>query len=99
MTKTVGFVGVGNMGWAMAACLVRAGFTVNVNDSRREVANNFVQQIGGTAPASLRQLAEASDVVITMLPTSAIVEHVLATGEDSVMAGLKPGTIVIEMSS
>jgi 3-hydroxyisobutyrate dehydrogenase len=96
---TVGFVGVGNMGWAMAACLVRAGFTVNVNDSRREVANNFVQQIGGTAPDSLRQLAAASDLVITMLPTSAIVEHVLATGEDSVMAGMKPGTIVIEMSS
>ena len=44
---SVGFVGVGNMGWAMAACLVRAGFTVHVNNLRREVANNFVQQIGG----------------------------------------------------
>jgi 3-hydroxyisobutyrate dehydrogenase len=96
---SVGFIGVGNMGWAMAACLVRAGFTVNVNDSRREVADNFVQQIGGYAPDSLRQLAQMSDVVITMLPTSAIVEHVLATGEDSVLAGMKPGTVVIEMSS
>jgi 3-hydroxyisobutyrate dehydrogenase len=96
---SVGFVGVGNMGWAMAACLVRAGFTVNVNDSRREVADNFVQQIGGYAPDSLRQLAQMSDVVITMLPTSAIVEHVLATAEDSVLAGMKPGTVVIEMSS
>ena len=47
---TVGFIGVGNMGWPMAACLVRAGFTVLVNDSGREVANNFVQQIGGAAP-------------------------------------------------
>jgi 3-hydroxyisobutyrate dehydrogenase len=87
------------MGWAMAACLVRAGFDVRVNDSRREVADNFVQQIGGFAPDSLRQLAAMSDVVITMLPTSAIVEHVLATGEDSVLAAMKPGTIVIEMSS
>ena len=34
---SVGFVGVGNMGWPMAACLVKAGFTVHVNDSRREV--------------------------------------------------------------
>ena len=34
-----------------------------------------------------------------MLPTSAIVEHVLATGDDTVMAGMKPGTVVIEMSS
>ena len=96
---SVGFVGVGNMGWPMAACLVKAGFTVLVNDSRREIANNFVQQIGGTAPDSLRQLAEASDVVITMLPTSGIVERVLATGDDSVFAGMKPGTVVIEMSS
>jgi 3-hydroxyisobutyrate dehydrogenase len=95
----VGFIGVGNMGWAMAACLVRAGFTVNVNDSRREVADNFVQQIGGFAPDSLRQLAQMSDVIVTMLPTSAIVEHVLATGDDCVLAGMKPGTVVIEMSS
>jgi 3-hydroxyisobutyrate dehydrogenase len=96
---TVGFIGVGNMGWAMASCLVRAGFTVNVNDSRREVADNFVQQIGGYAPDSLRQLAEMSDVVVTMLPTSTIVEHVLAAADDSVLAGMKPGTVVIEMSS
>jgi len=95
----IGFIGVGNMGWAMAACLVRAGFTVNVNDSRREVADNFVQQIGGYTPDSLRQLAEMSDVVVTMLPTSKIVEHVLAGADDSVLAGMKPGTVVIEMSS
>ena len=96
---SVGFVGVGNMGWPMAACLVKAGFPVHVNDSRREVANNFVQQIGGDAPDSLRQLAAASDVLITMLPTSVIVEHVLAGGDDNLMAGMKPGTVVIEMTS
>jgi 3-hydroxyisobutyrate dehydrogenase len=96
---SVGFIGVGNMGWPMASCLVKAGFTVHVNDARREIANNFVQQIGGDAPDSLRQLAAASDVVVTMLPTSSIVEHVLASGDDNVMAGMKPGTVVIEMSS
>lgn len=96
---SVGFVGVGNMGWPMAACLVKAGFTVHVNDSRREVANNFVQQIGGHAPDTLRQLGAASDVVITMLPTSVIVEQVLMGGDDNVVAGMKPGTVVIEMSS
>ena len=96
---TVGFVGVGNMGWPMAACLVNAGFTVNVADARREVANNFVQQIGGTAPDTLRQLAEGSDVIVTMLPTSVIVERVLAGGDDNLFAGMKPGTVIIEMSS
>jgi 3-hydroxyisobutyrate dehydrogenase len=96
---TVGFIGVGNMGWPMAACLVKAGFPTLINDSRREVANNFVQQNGGTAPDTLKQLAAASDVIVTMLPTSVIVERVLGGGEDNVFAGMKPGTIVIEMSS
>ena len=96
---TVGFVGVGNMGWPMAACLVKAGFNVLVNDNRREVANNFVQQIGGTAPDSLRQLAQGADVLVTMLPTSAIVANVLGGGDDNLLAGIKPGTVVIEMSS
>src|ERR1700761_2925346 len=98
-SQTVGFVGAGNMGWPMAACLVKSGFPVNINDSRREVANNFVQQVGGFAPDTLRELAEKSDVVVTMLPTSVIVEHVLATGGDTIFAGMKPGTIIIEMSS
>ena len=96
---SVGFVGVGNMGWPMAACLVKAGFTVHVNDSRREVANNFVQQVGGDAPDTLRQLGAASGVVITMLPTSVIVEQVLMGGDDNLVAAMKPGTVVIEMSS
>ncbi|HEY8288993.1 MAG TPA: NAD(P)-dependent oxidoreductase [Acetobacteraceae bacterium] len=98
-TQTVGFIGVGNMGWPMAACLVRAGFPVQVNDSRRDVALNFAQQIGGSAPDTLRQLAAASDVIITMLPTSVIVERVLAGGDDNIFAGMKPGTILVEMSS
>ena len=96
---TVGFIGVGNMGWPMAACLAKAGFPVLINDQRREVANNFVQQHGGTAPDTLKQLAAGSDIVVTMLPTSVIVEHVLGGGDDNVFAGMKPGTIVIEMSS
>src|SRR3954447_26128714 len=99
MAQTVGFVGIGNMGWPMAACLVKAGFTVHMNDSRQEVANNFVQQVGGSAPDSLHQLAEASEIIVTMLPTSTIVERVLAEGDDKIFAGMKPGTIIIEMSS
>ena len=98
-TQTVGFIGVGNMGWPMAACLVRAGFPVQVNDSRRDVALNFAQQVGGSAPDTLRQLAAASDVIITMLPTSVIVERVLAGGDDNIFAGMKPVTILVEMSS
>lgn len=96
---TVGFIGVGNMGWPMAASLHRAGFALNIHDARREIAHNFVEQIGGFAPDTLSDLARRSDVVITMLPTSAIVGEVLASGADTVLAGLKPGSVVVEMSS
>ena len=87
------------MGWPMAANLLKGGFAVSVADARREVANNFVQQLGGTAPDTLAQLAAASDVVVTMLPTSGHVGTVLAEGEDNVLAGLRPGSIVVDMTS
>ena len=95
----IGFVGVGNMGWPMAANLLKGGFAVAVADARREVANNFAQQLGGSAPDTLAQLAAGADVVVTMLPTSAHVAAVLAEGEDHVLAGLKPGSIVVDMTS
>ena len=95
----VGFVGVGNMGWPMAACLVRAGFTVQ----GQRFAPRGRQQL---RPADWRRRAGQPaptgwdiGVVITMLPTSAIVERVLGGGDDNVFAGMKPGTVVIEMSS
>ena len=96
---TVGFIGVGNMGWPMAACLARAGFPLLINDSRREVAQNFVQQIGGGAPDSLRQLAAGSDVIVTILPTSAILRTVLEEGDDNLLSGMRPGTLLIDMTS
>ena len=98
-SPVVGFVGLGNMGWPMAACLHRAGFVVLVADSRREVALNFVQQVGGDVTDSVREMAARADVVVTMLPTSAIVNRVVATDEDSVLATLRPGSVVIDMSS
>lgn len=95
----IGFVGIGNMGWPMASCLVAAGRSVRVVDASRTVSDNFVQQVGGTAPATLAELAGASDIVITMLPTSAVVSTVLADGADTLLAGLRPGSVVIDMTS
>jgi 3-hydroxyisobutyrate dehydrogenase len=95
---TVGFVGIGNMGWPMAACLSRAGFALQVADARRVQAENFVQQVGGFAPDTLAALA-AADVVITMLPTSSHVGSALAEAADNLIAGLRPGSLVIDMTS
>ena len=86
------------MGWPMAACLVKAGFPVTSTTSPR--GRQQLRAAGRrVAPDTLRQLAAGSDVIVTMLPTSVIVEHVLVGGDDNVLAGMKPGTIVIEMSS
>ena len=99
MSETIGFVGIGNMGWPMAASLARAGFGLVVADARKAVADNFVQQIGGRTADSLAALASASDIVITMLPTSGHVSAVMADEVDHLLAGLKPGSVVIDMTS
>ncbi|CCD96136.1 putative hydroxyacid dehydrogenase/reductase; 3-hydroxyisobutyrate dehydrogenase [Bradyrhizobium sp. ORS 375] len=93
--KTVLFVGVGNMGWPMAARLLGAGFAVAVNDAVPGRSAEFVQKVGGIAAEDLAAAAAQADVVITMLPTSKHVADVVA----ALRAGLKQGHIVIDMSS
>jgi 3-hydroxyisobutyrate dehydrogenase len=95
----VGFIGVGNMGWPMAARLVGGGIQVAVCDSRPERTTAFTAEIGGQHASSPREAATAADILITMLPDSRIVEAVLFDGPDSAANSLARGSIVIEMSS
>ena len=91
----VGFIGIGNMGWPMAARLVAAGFPVQVADTRPERAEGFVDQVGGRAADSLLTLAETSELIVTMLPTSAAVSAVL----DEILPHLRPGALLLDMTS
>ena len=95
---TIGFVGVGSMGWPMAALLHKAGYPLQIVDASSERAQAFAKELGGTVAASNRALAAASDIIITILPTSAIVQAVLE-GPNGVLAGLRKDAVVIEMSS
>ena len=95
---SIGFIGVGSMGWPMAGHLVKAGYPLHIIDASVERAKQFASEIGGQVSASNKALAQASDIIITILPTSAIVESVLC-GDDGVIAGLKKDAVVIEMSS
>ncbi len=95
---TIGFVGVGSMGWPMAALLHKAGYPLQIVDASSERAQAFAKELGGTVAASNRALAAASDIIITILPTSAIVQAVLE-GTNGVLAGLRKDAVVIEMSS
>lgn len=89
------FIGIGNMGWPMAACLLKAGFEVAVTDAVAGRAADFAGKVGGLAIGSLVDAVKAADVVITMLPTSAHVAGVV----DDIRGGLSSGKILIDMSS
>ena len=95
---TIGFVGVGSMGWPMAALLHKAGYPLQIVDASADRAKEFVKEFGGTVAASNRELATASDIIVTILPTSAIVQAVLE-GPNGVLAGLRKDAVVVEMSS
>jgi len=93
--RKVLFVGIGNMGWPMAARLIAAGFELKVSDVQASRAAEFAGQVGGVAIGNLPEAAAQSDLVITMLPTSRQVADVVAAAR----AGLKRGQLVVDMSS
>jgi 3-hydroxyisobutyrate dehydrogenase len=94
----IGVVGIGRMGWAMAGHLA-GHHDVAVYDVQPGLAERFAREVGGTASGDLAGLAARSEIVVTMLPNSAIVETALFGPGDSLAAGLRAGAIVLEMSS
>ncbi len=94
---TVGFVGLGIMGRPMASNLMEAGYDLVLFNRTREKAEELASD-GATVADSPREAAEASDVVITMLPDSPEVEENIR-GEEGVLAGAAEGTLVIDMST
>lgn len=95
----VGVIGVGAMGAPMARNLAKAGYRVHVFDAAPGAAAKLAAEIGGSAPETLKALGATCDAVITMLPNGDIVRQVLLDGADNVVADLKPGAILIDMSS
>ena len=59
--ERVGLVGIGSMGWPMAARLVQAGYAVTVFDAVPGQAEKFAQEVGGQAAATCAALAAQSD--------------------------------------
>jgi 2-hydroxy-3-oxopropionate reductase len=92
----VGFIGLGIMGSPMAGHLIKGGHRVFLH-SRRGVPPALTDA-GGIACANGNDVAEKSDVVITMVPDTPDVEGVLF-GEHGVAKGLSEGKIVVDMSS
>jgi 2-hydroxy-3-oxopropionate reductase len=96
---SIGFVGLGIMGGPMAANLARAGYPLVVHNRSRSKVEQFVaEHQRAEAAATPKEVAERTDVVLTMLPDSPDVEQVYL-GEDGVIAGTRAGQLLIDMSS
>ncbi|MBP0446976.1 NAD(P)-dependent oxidoreductase [Roseomonas sp. SSH11] len=93
--RRIAFIGIGNMGWPMAARLVQAGFDVVSFDAAPERAGRFAQEVGGEAADDAASAVRGADAVITILPTSKHVAQALEAMGDA----LAEGMLVIEMTS
>jgi 3-hydroxyisobutyrate dehydrogenase len=93
--KRVAFLGIGNMGWPMAANLVKAGFDVTVADVVPGRAESFAAETGAKAAANPAEAAAGADCVITIVPTSKQVEEAV----QAALPSIARGAMVIDMTS
>ncbi len=95
--STIGFIGLGIMGAPMAGHLIDGGHEVITHIHKTPVPDDLKAK-GVTEKPSLKAVAQAADVIITVVPDTPQVEHVLFT-DDGIAAGLSEGKLVIDMSS
>jgi 2-hydroxy-3-oxopropionate reductase len=98
MAEKVGFIGLGIMGKPMAQNLMEAGYELVLFNRTREKAEELAEDGDAEVAASPAEVAENSDVIVTMLPDSPDVRNVV-TGEDGVLQGIKEGSLLVDMST
>jgi 3-hydroxyisobutyrate dehydrogenase len=97
MVQRVGLIGLGIMGTPMARNLLKAGFQVVAYSRTRSKVDEMVKE-GAQGASSSREVAESSEVVITMVPDSPDVQQVIL-GPQGVIDGAGEGSVVIDMST
>jgi 2-hydroxy-3-oxopropionate reductase len=93
----LGFIGLGIMGKPITGHLLAAGYAVHVYDLVPENALKLASQ-GALACSHSREVAQKADIIFIMVPDTPDVEAVLF-GRDGVAEGVRPGSIVVDMSS
>jgi 2-hydroxy-3-oxopropionate reductase len=93
----LGFIGLGIMGKPMASHLMAAGHTVYAYNRSPGPLKELCEK-GAIACRSCKEVAQKSELIFTMLPDTPDVETALF-GKDGLTEGLKPGSIVVDMSS
>lgn len=96
--KTVAVIGLGAMGSRIVLNLLKAGYTVVVNNRTIEKAQSSMEQ-GATLATSPRAAAEQSDVVISMVTDNEVSRQVWFAAETGAIWGLNSDKIAIEMST
>jgi len=94
---TIGFIGLGIMGKPMSKNLIKAGYSLVVNDINKAAVEEVVA-CGAKAAETAAEVAAQSDIVFTMLPNSPHVKTVVC-GANGVLEGAKPGLIIVDTSS
>ncbi|WP_299779650.1 NAD(P)-dependent oxidoreductase [uncultured Roseobacter sp.] len=95
---TIGFIGLGLMGAAMVGRLQDKGYGMTVTANRSRPNVDAAVSRGATEVATARDVAAASDIVMLCMDTSDSVESRMR-GADGVIAGLKPGAVVIDFGT
>ncbi len=93
----IAFIGMGTMGAAMAVNLMKAGFTVTVHNRTRQ-REEPVAAAGAQRAATPAEAAQKAGIIITCVSDTPDVEAVIL-GENGVINGAAPGSLVIEMST
>lgn len=97
MIKKIAFIGLGNMGAPMAENLIEVGFDVSVFDVNKDAVNRLVGQGAKTAD-TVKECAEAVDLVVTMLPNAKIVLEVYE-GEGGIFSASQKPKYAIDSST
>lgn len=95
--STIGFIGLGIMGKPMAKNLLAGGLSLVVYDVVSAAVDEVVAA-GAAKGTSPKDVAEKSDIAVTMLPNSPHVREVVC-GKNGILEGTKKGQIVVDMSS
>ena len=90
----VGFIGLGIMGRPMTLNLLKAGVDLTVYDIS-EKAVQVIADAGAKTAASPKEIAQNTDIIITMVPNAPIVKSLLE-GDNGILAGIKENSIVID---
>ena len=96
MTKKIGFIGIGLMGFPMAKNILKAGYYLKVFNRSQNKAE-ALKEFGAEITASINDAVKDSDVVITMLTDDTAINDVM--NSSNFLENLKSGATVIDMSS